>query len=137
MCELRYNQITLPGTHNSGAWDLKLRDNSNVVKCVFENHGLNITGQLDFGIRFFDFDLCLVTEDEATETVPAGLWSCHSVAYSETISMILTRIDTWLKNINNRDQIVSVFFNGDYDRLRSAPIAEKLHELLEDLWGST
>ena len=137
MCELRYNQITLPGTHNSGAWDLKLRDNSNVVKCVFENHGLNITGQLDFGIRFFDFDLCLVTEDEATETVPAGLWSCHSVAYSETISMILTRIDTWLKNINNRDQIVSIFFNGDYDRSRSAPIAEKLHELLEDLWGST
>ena len=137
ICGLRYNQITLPGTHNSGSWDLKLRDNSTVLKCVFENHNLTVTGQLDFGIRFFDFDLCLVTEDEATETVPAGLWSCHSVAYSETISMILTRIDTWLKNINNRDQIVSIFFNDDYDQSRSVPIAEKLHKLLEDLWGST
>ena len=138
MCGLRYNQITLPGTHNScSSRALKLSNGDPAISCFLTNHDQNITGQLNFGIRSFDIDLCWVVEDEGTGNVPAGLWSCHKNAYSEPISMILDRIDTWLKDIKNRDQIVSLYFNGDYDPLHSVTIAEKLHELLEELWGPT
>ena len=134
LCGLRYNQITLPGTHNSGSWDLKFSNGDQAIPCFYQNHDLNITGQLDFGIRVFDFDLCWVTEDEATVDVPAGLWTCHRNVYSKNISMIL---NTWLNDITNHDQIVSISFNGDYDHARSMTIAENLHAVLEDLWGPT
>lgn len=97
---------------------------------------MNYTEQLNFGIRFFDIDLCWVTGDEATPSVSAGLWTCHSNGYAGKVEEVLNQVNDWLTDKNN-DQIVSLNFNGDYDRSRSQPIAEALHSLLESFWWTT
>ena len=94
---------------------------------------MNYTAQLEFGIRWFDIDLCFVTEEEETEFVPAGLWTCHSNSYSVLIDEVLEQVDYFLSF--NYDEVVTLNFNGDYDLSRSGPIAEALNELLLSYWG--
>ena len=137
LCQLRYDQVTLAGTHNSGSGfsgNLFLSSGAVAPACFYRNQFMNYTAQLDFGIRWFDIDLCYVTDDEATPAVPAGLWTCHSNGYSGPLAEVLRQVDEWLKDINNFQNIVSLNFNGDYDRSRSQFIAVALHELLENLW---
>ena len=138
LCLLRYNQITLPGTHNSGSGfngDLIQRSGAVFPACFVRNQNLNFTGQLEFGIRFFSFDLCWVSNEEATTAVPAGLWTCHSTGYAGKLELALNQINDWMNS--NTDQIVSLYFNGDYDRSRSQPIAQTLFTLLESMWKPT
>ena len=52
LCGLRFNEVTFPGTHNAGTGE-----EGRMFKCAFKNHDLNVREQLDFGIRFFDFDV--------------------------------------------------------------------------------
>ena len=133
LCGLRYDQITWPATHNSGSGELMLTSGDEALPCFYRNQDMNYTEQLEFGIRWFDIDLCLVTEEEATEFVPAGLWTCHSNAYSVLIDEVLQQVDDFLNY--NYEEVVSLSFNGDYDRSRSQPIAEALNDLLVDYWG--
>ena len=138
LCSLRYDQITLPGTHNSGSGfngPLIFSSGNPAIPCFIRNQDLNYTGQLDFGIRFFDVDLCWVSDEDATAAVPAGLWTCHSTAYAGKLEMALTQINDWMNM--HPDQIVSLYFNGDYDRSKSQPIAQELHSLLENMWEPT
>ena len=138
LCSLRYDQITLPGTHNSGSGfngPLIFSSGNPAIPCFIRNQDLNYTGQLDFGIRFFDVDLCWVSDEDATAAVPAGLWTCHSTAYAGKLEMALTQISDWMNM--HPDQIVSLYFNGDYDRSKSQPIAQELHSLLENMWEPT
>ena len=54
LCQLKLNQVTLAGTHNSGAgFDGVLKYGSGVaaLSCFYRNQGVSITGQLDLGIR--------------------------------------------------------------------------------------
>lgn len=54
LCRLKLNQVTLAGTHNSGAgFDGVLRYGSGVaaLSCFYRNQGASITGQLDLGVR--------------------------------------------------------------------------------------
>ena len=95
---------------------------------------MNYTAQLNFGIRWFDIDLCWVTEDEATTAVPAGLWTCHSNGYAGLVEQIIVQVNDWLNLPENRFEIVSLFFNGDYDRSRSEPISVALNDLLVSYW---
>ena len=136
LCQLRYNQLTHPGTHNSGSGfsgDLRLRDGSSAPVCFYRNQGLDYTAQLEFGIRWFDIDLCWVTEQEVTAAVPAGLWTCHSNGYAGFVDEVLRQVDEWLDD-NIYNDVVSLHFNGDYDRSRSAPIAAALNDLLVSYW---
>ena len=141
LCVLRYDQITWPGTHNSGSGfngDLMFPSGgAPAPACFYRNQDMNYTAQLEFGIRWFDIDLCYVTEEEATPSVPAGLWTCHSNAYAGMVEDILKQIDDWMNvetNIINYYDVVSLHFNGDYDRSRSQPIAEALNQLLLEYW---
>ena len=137
ICNLDYNQITWPGTHNSGSGfngPLVFRNGFPTPGCVYRNQDLNYTAQLDFGIRWFDIDLCWVTDEEATTAVSAGLWTCHSNGYAGKVDEILRQVNDWLNMSPNYFEIVSLFFNGDYDRSRSEPIANALNELLESYW---
>ena len=95
---------------------------------------MNYTAQLNFGIRWFDIDLCWVTEDEATTAVSAGLWTCHSNGYAGLVEQIIVQVNDWLNLPENRYEIVSLFFNGDYDRSRSEPISVALNDLLVSYW---
>ena len=135
ICGLRFDQITLPGTHNSGSafnGNLVFRNGELAFPCIFRNQDLNYTAQLEFGIRWFDIDLCLVTEEEETEGIPAGLYTCHSTAYAGPIDEVLRQIDVWMgENYNN---VIGIHFNGDYDRSRAEPIATALDLLLDEYW---
>ena len=54
LCKLKLDQVTLAGTHNSGAgFDGVLKYGSGVaaLSCFYRNQGASITGQLDLGIR--------------------------------------------------------------------------------------
>ena len=59
-CQLKFNEFTFPGTHNSGTGLLRTVLVSNytvsMLNCHVKNQDLNITEMLDFGIRFFDID---------------------------------------------------------------------------------
>ena len=52
-CEMKFNEFTFPGTHNSGTG---LMRTVGLLDCHSKNQDLSITEMLDFGIRFFDFD---------------------------------------------------------------------------------
>ena len=54
-CQLKFNEFTFPGTHNSGTGLLRSVSPS-ILDCQWKNQDLNITEMLDFGIRFFDID---------------------------------------------------------------------------------
>ena len=95
------------------------------------NQNLSYTAQLEFGIRWFDIDLCWVTDEEATPAVSAGLWTCHNDAYAVKVDEILHQVQQWMDVFPNIDEIVSFNFNGDYNRSKSEPIAKALSDLLE------
>jgi hypothetical protein len=140
ICNLRYDQVTWPGTHNSGSGfngEFKLLNGLPAPACVYRNQDMNYTAQLDFGIRWFDIDLCWVAEDEANSAVSAGLWTCHSNGYAGKVDEILRQVDEWLNESPNQNEIVSLFYNGDYDRSHSQPIAEALNDLLVKYWDQT
>jgi hypothetical protein len=65
---------------------------------------MNYTAQLDFGIRWFDIDLCWVAEDEANSAVSAGLWTCHSNGYAGKVDEILRQVDEWLNESPNQNE---------------------------------
>ena len=52
-CNLKFNEFTFPGTHNSGTG---MKRTVWVADCHYKNQDLDMTEMLDFGIRFFDFD---------------------------------------------------------------------------------
>ena len=49
---LRFDQFLFAGSHNSGTGQAK-----GSFQCAFKNQDLDITEQLEFGIRFFDIDV--------------------------------------------------------------------------------
>ena len=104
---------------------------------MYRNQDMSYTAQLNFGIRWFDIDLCWVTEDEATTAIPAGLWTCHGSGYAGLVEEIIVQVNDWLNVPENRYEIVSLFFNGDYDRSRSEPISVALNDLLASYWTAS
>ena len=54
LCRLKIYEVTLAGTHNSGAGfdgHLKYGTGALALSCFYRNQGKSITGQLDLGIR--------------------------------------------------------------------------------------
>ena len=54
LCRLRLSEVTLAGTHNSGAGfdgHLWYEIGTLASSCFYRNQGKSITGQLDLGIR--------------------------------------------------------------------------------------
>lgn len=52
-CNIKINQFTFPGAHNSGTGQ---KDDPN-LPCFYKNQDMNVREQLDFGIRFLDLDV--------------------------------------------------------------------------------
>ena len=52
-CHLKFNETTFAGAHNAGTGMSTVL----ALDCFVTNHDLNITEMLDFGLRFFDFDV--------------------------------------------------------------------------------
>ena len=99
--------------------------------CDYRNQNLSYTAQLEFGIRWFDIDLCWVKDEEATPAVSAGLWTCHNDAYAGRVDEILRQVHEWMVTSPGAGDMVSFYFNGNFNRSRSEPIARALSDLLE------
>lgn len=130
LCDLTINQVTFPGTHNSGSgFDGVLRYHSGIAasSCFYRNQGESFTGQLDFGIRYFDIDTCW----SGTEAV-----NCHcgpvTCAYAGSVSKALHQVDTWMRN--NTNEVVIIHFNRDVQEGYQKEIANNLESTLSILW---
>eukprot|EP00112_Aurelia_sp_Birch-Aquarium-sp1_P010463 Seg2232.4 transcript_id=Seg2232.4/GoldUCD/mRNA.D3Y31 product="hypothetical protein" protein_id=Seg2232.4/GoldUCD/D3Y31 len=135
LCRLKLNQVTLAGTHNSGAgFDGVLRYGSGVaaLSCFYRNQGASITGQLDLGVRYFDIDSCW-------DSSSSSAWACHSAAYGGPIEKIFSQIDQWMKQDKNRNEVVVIHFNRDYEKGKeiTKTIGADVIKRLKSYWEPT
>lgn len=113
-CDLRINQATFAGTHNSGAgfdgilyYHTKIGLSFPAGSCWYRSQGQSITKQLDNGIRYFDIDTCFVDSGRWEH----GPWTCHGEAYGGPIRKILQQIDEWMRR--NPSEVVIIKFGRD------------------------
>ena len=74
LCSLKFNQVTFAGSHNAGSGfcgPLRSLGGGLNIPCFSRNQDLSFAEQLDFGIRFFDVDLCYIEPGTAGFS-PAG-----------------------------------------------------------------
>ncbi len=137
LCDLQFDQVTFAGTHNAGSGfdgDLILPSGEVAAPCLFRNQFLNMTGQLDVGIRVFEFDTCYV--DECTNSLcPEGVWTCHSNGFAGPLEKALLQIDEWMKSHPN--EVCAIAINDCYPSEYQSEITEGLHALFTSLWEPT
>ncbi|CAB4028986.1 PI-PLC X domain-containing 1-like, partial [Paramuricea clavata] len=133
LCGLRIDQITFPGSHNAGSgfdgllyyWSGGIAPST----CLYRNHGKSFSEQLEFGIRYFDVDICY-GETEAL--------NCHcdplNCAYTGSIGKGLSQIDAWMKSHPN--EVIVIHFNHDAQNGYHAKIAESLEKGLLKYWAT-
>ncbi|XP_031564690.1 uncharacterized protein LOC116300067 [Actinia tenebrosa] len=121
LCELRLNQVTLPGTHNSGSgfnghlyhWGGGIAGSS-----LWRNQQWSFTRQLDYGIRYFDIDTCYV-DKEYSDWWTKGAWACHmgmgTAAYAGPVKKILQQINDWLNKPEHLNEVVVIKFGRDVE----------------------
>eukprot|EP00928_Gymnodinium_smaydae_P094660 TRINITY_DN7984_c0_g1_i1.p1 TRINITY_DN7984_c0_g1~~TRINITY_DN7984_c0_g1_i1.p1 ORF type:complete len:383 (-),score=34.38 TRINITY_DN7984_c0_g1_i1:710-1858(-) len=120
-CSLSVFDYTFPATHNAGSYKLTTPANlkskwylgmgGDVIKsCYYENHNLDVTGQLNTGIRAFSIDFC----GKKAET---GDWLCHGqyddegyIAFGGGLREYFGQIKSWLTS-NPREVIVLLVEN--------------------------
>ncbi|XP_064628845.1 uncharacterized protein LOC135488247 [Lineus longissimus] len=106
LCNLRFNQVTFAGTHNSGANRVMKYDAKIFMvpagSCWYRNQDYTFPGQLDFGIRFFDIDTC---------SKGGKAWTCHSDGYGQPLSEVIRDIANWLNHPAHRNEVIAIRFH--------------------------
>lgn len=105
-CDLTYDQFTFPGAHNAGTGQ-----HSSITNCALRNHDLNIQEQLDFGLRFFDFDViyshtlanCNGLESGHGKLPDLGLYVCFG-----SVREIFRQVTEWM--VEHPREIVTLYF---------------------------
>ena len=113
LCDLTINQVTFPGTHNSGSgFDGILHYHIGIMaaSCFYRNQGESFTGQLQFGIRFFDIDTCW----RGSEAVNCHCGDDNICAYAGSVSKALRQVDSWMRNHAN--EVIILLFNRDVQK---------------------
>jgi hypothetical protein len=110
MLDKRYNQITFPGTHNSGSY--LFRD-----KC--DNQDLDIQTQLDYGIRHIELDVDLLLNVFHAE--------CHSLL---SLRSQLEVVRDYAKA--HPRQVITVKIGDLGDGLDAMALLERANRTLED-----
>ena len=132
-CDLRLDEITLPGAHNAGSgFDGRLMYHNPylvAVSCWYRNQYKSVTSMLNAGIRYFDLDVCY--EDRGG--YEKGTWTCHADAYGGTLSKFLKQMDDWLND--NEDAVVVLHFNRDHETgSKQKLIGQDIVNQLKGLW---
>ena len=130
LCDLRINQVTFPGTHNSGSgFDglLYYYIGTAAGSCFYRNQGKSFTDQLSFGIRSFDIDTCY--KDNRVVNCHCGAGSC---AYTGSMEKALQQIDAWMKT--HTSEVIVINFGRDAQEDYRQKIAQGLKSLLLSLW---
>jgi hypothetical protein len=125
MCEMPFDEVVFPGNHNAGAHNLKwCSGGGGVPDCSWQNHGVTPTTQINYGIRYFDIDMCGCDNELVT---------CHGTdgASGWTFSTIFTKFDDFLNSPINRNEVI-VITVGDING-NKAILQNTLSRVLE-LW---
>ena len=150
-CGLRFDQVTLAGSHSAGAGSTGsiLDCNGQVINdCIYQSQNLSITAQLDLGIRFLSLDLCVLPSECAT--TPFGdvgadrLMSCRGdinedasnyagLGYGQSLLRTLRDIDQWMRA--NPQEVIGLRFTGEVNTGDSAGVVNALVPTLIEMWG--
>ena len=79
--------------------------NSKTIDCYITNHDLSLTEMLDFGIRFFDFDIYYKSDDQELETGHGP--SKWYYTYGK-VEYAMKEIQNWM--VKHSSEIVVVYF---------------------------
>lgn len=136
-CDLTISELTMAGAHNAGAgFDGLLKYHTKLMSvtalsCPYRNQKANIYEMLNAGIRFFDIDLCF----EHDNSYGAGLWTCHSGAFGGPMTKFFDQIDRWMNEPKNRNEIIALQFNRDYEKGEEKNIGTALMKELKSRWN--
>ncbi|EDO36264.1 predicted protein [Nematostella vectensis] len=145
LCDLRLDQVTLPGTHNSGSgfnghlyhWGGGLAGSH-----FFRNQQWNFTHQLDYGIRYFDIDTCYVGKGNG-DWWKEGAWTCHmgpaGAAFAGPVRQLLNQIRNWMEKPEHRNEVIVIKFGRDVEESKNRKnIYEDILKTLKDFnWKPT
>ena len=132
-CNLRLDEITLPGAHNAGSgFDGNLMYHNPYMfaaSCWYRNQYKSVAGMLDAGIRYFDLDVCY----EDRNGYEKGTWTCHADAYGGILSKFLEQMDDRLDD--NEGAVVVLHFNRDHETgSKQTLIGQDIVNQLKGLW---
>jgi len=115
LCDLDITQVSLAGSHNSGAGfdgPMKIHSKSGgqvpADSCSNRYQERTIYEQLVLGIRYFDIKACWVEKYE-----PRGAWVCHKNTFAGPLRSVLEQIDLWMNEPYNRNEIVVIHLQGE------------------------
>ena len=119
---------------------------------MWQNQGLNITAQLQLGIRFLTFDTCILPEicaagaDIYGDGISASrLMACQGgerdvpfggYRYGGLITKVLSQISDWIEMEENRNEVIGVQFTRNSPDGNKSAIVRELIDLLEERWCS-
>jgi len=123
LCEKGFDEVTFPGNHNSGSGagnfcgdphpdclrycqDTSCEWWTCASSCWYRNQGKTITGQLEFGIRYFDIDVCICHDTLVT---------CHKEPTGPKIEQMLDEFDLFLNQPENRNEVIVLTFGDQRD----------------------
>ena len=148
-CELRFDQVTFHGSHSSGSgFNGQLRNCEGIVgsQCLFRNHLLSITGQLDLRIRFLNLDVCHLSvncSDEAYGDLNTSrLVSCQGgdndmlfqgFKYGGRVIVIFNQVEDWMRN--NTEEVIGLHFTRNTPSDERNEVFNGLVQLLDLMWG--
>ncbi len=112
-CRRRFDDFTFPGSHNAGTGQSDYR----LLACASKNQDLDVSGQLDFGIRFFDFDViyshsapfCGGLETGHGKYPDAGIYQCFGL-----LDNLFGQVRDWLAD-HLREVVVLYFGELQYE----------------------
>ena len=136
--------MSFPGTHNSGsgfAGSLRRCDGDIESDCIWRNQNLNITAQLELGIRFLEIDTCLLTEG-CDKTVYGSLgnstlFTCYvrdatEIRFAGPITQVFKQVNDWM--IANPREVIGLYFPADNPSSQGEEIYAELKRILESMW---
>ena len=109
-CNHKVNNFSFAGAHNSGTG---MSGSIKPLECLFKNHDLTIPEQLDFGIRFLDFDVRYSVSYPGCEGLEvghgrSGIYYCYG-----PVKHAFQQVIDWANN--NPKEVVLLHFGSLYD----------------------
>ena len=149
-CSLRFDQITLAGSHGAGAGNRGRVKNcdgltSNSDTCIFQTQDLSIGVQLCRGVRFLSLDICILPQPcnmtAFGDLSMSRLVSCqgsedtqrNGFRYGGRLIDVLDQVDNWLSN--NTNEVIGLHFTRNIPSSNKSQTGQMIASLLESKWG--
>lgn len=134
---LRVDQVTFPGTHNSGAGyrgHLAFWSGLEAPSGFYRNQTKSFTEQLELGVRYLDIDTMWVPKKHAGWWA-GGAWTGHKNAYGGPLTDLVGQLRAFLDRPEHVREVVIVEFNYEtYEaEQHTAAIAADLAEIFAPL----